>query len=116
VSVLVSPISWEFYRVLLLLPAAHVLTWLRGHHFPVLPSAAAILIGCLLVPPLDAWVALARVPSTTWGAPEGEPLSAVAALLSLGPAVGVAALGYLQSRLAEADASLRDDGRAGAVR
>ena len=59
-AILVSPVSWYFYLVLLLLPAAYVLGQL---HLSPQPAPAATLASVLLLVYVPAWLPAARLSS-----------------------------------------------------
>jgi hypothetical protein len=94
VSVVVNPISWQYYVVLVLLPAAHVVRWLHAHRYPRVPTILAAAIGIALYQPGGEWRELARLLSSPWVEP-GQPLPPLAGLVTLGPALSTAALGLL---------------------
>jgi len=80
-AILVSPVSWYFYLVLLLLPAAYVLGQLRQS--PQL-GAAATLASVLLLVYVPAWLPAARLSSAGVALP--------AYLVALLPTVGMLGL------------------------
>jgi hypothetical protein len=96
VSILVSPITWGHYGVLMIILIAQVVTWLLAHRFPARETNAALVIGMLLFISFNTWTALAL---RFWGrAPSiDEPfvLPFLPSLLLMMPTVAVAALGWL---------------------
>jgi hypothetical protein len=85
VSVLVNPISWGYYLVLAILPAAQVLAWLRARGYPKLPLLLASGVGLALYLGGGDWRALASLVG----------FAPLAKLIVLGPAVSIGALAVL---------------------
>jgi Glycosyltransferase family 87 len=90
VSVLVNPISWGYYLVLAVMPAAQVLACLRVRGYPPLPTALAVLVAVGLYLGGGDWRALASLVAV-------PPL---ASLVTLGPAWSIGALGLLLAWMA----------------
>lgn len=98
VSILVNPISWQYYLVLLLLPAAQVIHWLHVRGYPVTQTIIALVVAVALDLTSGEWRDLALLVSTPWiGADQRLP--SVASLLLLGPSLGAGALGLLLASL-----------------
>lgn len=85
VSILVNPISWGYYLVLAILPAAQVLAWLRERDYPRGPLLLGAAIGVGLYLGGGDWRALASLVG----------FAPLANLITLGPGLSVAALGAL---------------------
>jgi hypothetical protein len=85
-AIVVSPISWEFYLLLALLPAAYVLGVLQRRGRPHLAAALGLV---LLLPYAVAWLP-----------PGGVPFGVY--LLALLPALGVLCLSLARSNVAPA--------------
>jgi hypothetical protein len=94
VSVLVNPISWQYYLVLVLIPAAHLVEWLHAYRYPRVPTLLTVVVGIALYLSGGEWRELARFVSSPWVQPD-QPLPPIAALLTLGPGLSAAALGLL---------------------
>jgi len=97
ISILVSPISWNHYLVLAVIPAAQVIHWLIRHRFPPKETNLALIVAGLLI--VD-WGKL-----TTYLAGPGPVVEGGVAvpfglsLLTLMPAVAVGALACLLASL-----------------
>lgn len=96
VSIVVSPVSWDYYRVLAIVPAALVLQSLARRQLPPGETLVALVTLMLVIPSSQHWgllaVVLAGLPLTR------ETLLAfppIPALLSLMPVVAVSALAWL---------------------
>jgi hypothetical protein len=102
VSILVSPVSWEYYRVLALIPSAQVILWLRRNGWPQREIAMALAVGGVLLISAPRWLWLAlwlagkRFPTSIANAVE---LPFGLSLLTLMPLVSVALLGWLVQRV-----------------
>ena len=95
VSVLVSPISWGHYLILATIPAVEVGSWLIRHHLPPRYTNAALLVAMLLLPG-NEWTTLALTIAGNTAMPDGTvQIPFASALLTMGPAVAVAALAVL---------------------
>jgi hypothetical protein len=112
-STIVNPISWQFYQVLLLIPATVVIRWLGKHGYPWRETSAAMVILLWLSAYAVQWQHLAfnvagRLPPQQGQAAE---LDYLPGLIALGPLYGVVALLLLLSwmiwkdRRSEAQAS-----------
>ncbi|MGQ9493019.1 MAG: glycosyltransferase family 87 protein [Anaerolineae bacterium] len=101
VSILVSPISWSHYIVLAVIPAAQVAHWLIQHHLPSMETNWALFVAGLLI--VD-WRRLAIYLAGPRPAVEGGIMVPFGlALLTLMPAVAVAALAGLLLFLVQRD-------------
>jgi len=98
VGILVNPISWQYYLVLALIPAALVLHWLHVHGYPRLQTILALVVGVALFLTDESWYALARLIGTASPNADQSFLS-LAGLLTLGPGLAVGALGFLLAGL-----------------
>ncbi len=94
VGVLVSPLAWDHYLVLLVIPLAYVVRRLASTRFPSRETNAALLVGSLLSLAPENWLALATL---LGGRPSGSGVTLPfgLALLSLMPTVAMLALGAL---------------------
>ncbi len=100
-SLLVSPVAWWHYLVLIFIPAAQVAEWLACRRPRVSESILVLLVAVLLLPSRLVWEKLAfLIAGQTPVAHGGSMLPTGAALLTLAPALGVAALGCLVAMLA----------------
>ncbi len=95
-SILVSPLAWPHYEVLLLLPATYVVRWLASRGLPSKETNSALVVGMLLLLSVNEWTVPALMltgqwPATSW--PVALPFAP--ALFTLGPTAAVAALGSL---------------------
>ncbi|MGC8787563.1 MAG: glycosyltransferase family 87 protein [Anaerolineae bacterium] len=107
VSILISPISWRHYLVLVFIPAAQVVHWLVRHQWPARETNWALIVAGLLF--VD-WGMLVTVISGRIPIVEGEikiPLGL--ALVTLMPAVAVGALACLVASLSR-DKGYCDEG------
>jgi hypothetical protein len=96
VAILISPISWSHYLVLAAVPAVEVGSWLIRHRAPPRETNLALLAAALMVPKDDLWARLALALAGQRAAPDGSAVVPFApALLTLGPAVAVAAVAVL---------------------
>lgn len=99
-SVVVSPVSWSHYHVLLLLPMAHIAAWLRSRQFPPVERRLA-LIGCaLLLLGLVDWTKVALLiadllPRT--GSSQSMPT--IVSVVTMWPTFATVYLGWLVLRL-----------------
>jgi hypothetical protein len=107
-SILTSPIAWNHYLVLAIIPAALIIARLAGHRFPRGKTNAALLVAMLLIIPEVWWLRLGRLVSGQVPiATETSFLPFAPALLTLMPTLAVGALGLLvlqSSTLKRADA------------
>ena len=96
-SVLASPISWEHYFALLVIPISQVFSWLADRRLPAKETSAAIGVALLLAFPQRAWtwIALVATGGEELAATSHVPVPAGLALITLMPAVAVAALACL---------------------
>ena len=100
-SLLVSPIAWWHYLVLIFIPVAQVAKWLACRRAGVTEGILALVVAVLLLPSRLAWEELALlIAGQTPVAHGGSVVPTGAALLTLAPALGVAALGCLVAMLA----------------
>jgi hypothetical protein len=90
VSILVNPISWGYYLVLAIVPAAQVLAWLRERRYPRVPLLLGALIGVGLYLGGGDWRALASLVG----------FAPLANLITLGPGLSVGALALLLAWMA----------------
>ncbi|MHB1159210.1 MAG: glycosyltransferase family 87 protein [Chloroflexota bacterium] len=98
VSILVSPISWNHYLILAAIPAIEVGSWLIRHHLPPRETNLALVVAVLMLTG-NEWTEWALAVA---GAPDGATTIPFApALLTLGPAVAVAALALVLVALPE---------------
>lgn len=103
-SLVVSPVSWEHYRVLALIPAAQVILWLRRNSWPQRETTMALVVGGLLLISARRWLWLALwLDGNTFptSAGNGVALPFGLSLLTLMPLVSVALLGWLVQHLAD---------------
>jgi hypothetical protein len=90
VSILVAPISWSHYLVLLAIPMAVVLRWLSGHGWPSRETNIAMLLTMVLW--LD-WGSLVDILTGVRGAQSGVVQASFAmSMVTQIPALGVCAL------------------------
>lgn len=97
-SIVVSPVAWDYYLPLAILPVAQLVEWLAQHRLPIGPTMAALWTGMLLSVSTQHWGWLAVMVS-------GLPISDDAlhafppglALLTMMPAVGALMLAGLVS-------------------
>jgi glycosyl transferase family 87 len=54
-AMLVSPIAWAHYLVLVCIPAAYVIEWLIRHRFPARETSLALALAVLFAVPYEAW-------------------------------------------------------------
>lgn len=94
-SVVVNPISWEHYEVLLIVPLAFLGWWLYQRAWPVRPTASLVVVGLLLLVPRVAGDSLALVLAGQTDLSPAAPLPAGLSLLNLGPVLTVVALAVL---------------------
>lgn len=101
-SILISPISWNHYLLLAAVPAVEVGSWLVRHDLPSQETNAALVVGILLVLG-NTWGELAiRVAGEMPVLGSTTLIPFAPALLTLGPAVAVAALALLLVLLPDA--------------
>lgn len=93
--VLVSPLTWEHYLALLVIPMAYSLRRLASARFPSGPTNAALLVAVLLAVPPGYWVYLAGLAAGYRVTGPGIVLPFGVALASLGSVVAMLALGTL---------------------
>lgn len=103
-SVVINPIAWEYYLVLLIIPVAQVWAWLGRYRFPVQATNLTLLVLALLLVSWENWITLAWFIATPFIQP-GSPrlLPVLPGLLALGPTLAVASLSCLLLRLAQYD-------------
>ncbi len=95
-SILVSPVSWEHYQVMLAIPIALATHELVRRGFPSSDTNAALIVAVLLVTSLPMWGSLAFLASG-----QLRPLNFygtvpfAASLLTLGPTVATIGVGWL---------------------
>jgi len=94
VAVLISPVSWDHYHVLTILPVAQVISSLASNGFPRGRTASAFAAGVLLLIPYGAWILLALAAGGIPPVSQGEyPVSLLASLITMGPALALIGLG-----------------------
>jgi hypothetical protein len=118
-SFLISPIAWNHYMVVLILPFAFVLHFLIRHNFPVTYTRIAFIIGVVLA--LPNWVRL--LPPLLLGGElvRGSPTDIIyfnplVGLLAFFPTVAVCSLACLIYRLASDTQLAAQSVRSGAQR
>jgi hypothetical protein len=95
VSTVINPISWQFYQVLILIPAFYVFGWLRDRGYPWRESAAAAVVALALYQPYYQWEKFAF-----WAAGRVPPSDGGRSLASLDYLPGLITLGLLYSVVA----------------
>ncbi len=80
ISILVSPIAWDHYLVLLMIPCARLIASLRAAHFPPGQTRAALLIGAILLMPYSLWDRLALSGAQSADVALASPVSFAAGL------------------------------------
>jgi hypothetical protein len=88
------------WRVLVIIPAAHLSRWLHIHHFPRLPTMLAGAVAIALYLTGSNWRDVARLVNTLLTGPVP-----VVGLLTLGPGLAAGALGLLLAGLSRKDRS-----------
>lgn len=97
-SILVSPLVWSHYLVLMAIPVAYVIAWLAAHRLPARETSEALLVGMLLFPSVADWSAPMLWISGQAPTQSGSYVLPFApTLLMLVPTLAVAALGWLVS-------------------
>ena len=99
-SILITPIAWGHYLVLLAIPAAQVIHWLMDRRLPSAETNTALLVAGLMLLPESFWTKLAYLAagqSPVGGEPSALPFAP--ALLTFTPALAVGALGWLVATL-----------------
>ncbi|MBC7232237.1 MAG: DUF2029 domain-containing protein [Chloroflexi bacterium] len=97
ISILVSPISWNHYMVLAVIPAAQVIHWLIRHHFPSKETNLALIVAALLIVDWGQLTIYLAGPGPVVEGGVAVPFGL--SLLSLMPAVAVGALACLLASL-----------------
>jgi alpha-1,2-mannosyltransferase len=116
-SILISPVSWEHYQVMLAIPIALAIVELVRRGFPSSDTNAALVVAVLLITSLPMWGSLAFLVSG-----QARPLNFygtvpfVASLLTLGPTVATMAVGWLVWRRNGARLGPRAGSRRDAIR
>lgn len=99
VSLLVSPIAWTHYLVLVLIPATQLLLWLRNRRFPRRESALSLLaVGLLLLPQ----AVTAQVVGDLFGVvpvPGATQVAFPMSMAQMEPSLGLLALAWLVAAL-----------------
>lgn len=95
VSLLASPISWTHYWVLLLLPSAQVISWLRNASWPRAPTNAALAVALALLPNPDVWGVLGFAVGTAVSDSAARAIAIASVTGLLVPLLGVGTLGLL---------------------
>ncbi len=95
VSTVINPVSWQFYQVLILIPAFYIFGWLRDRGYPWRESVAAVLVGLALYQPYNQWEKFAF-----WAAGRVPPSDGGKNLASLDYLPGLITFGLLYSAIA----------------
>ena len=93
VAILVSPIAWAHYLVLLCVPTAYVVEWLIQHRFPVWETRVGLALAALFAVPYEGWETAATLlggQTPVQGIPTVLPPAP--ALLTLMPTLALALL------------------------
>lgn len=103
-SVMISPIAWDHYLVLLLIPIAQVVSWLKQYHFPKHETLLAAVGMLLLLISWDDWLTLGLVLTGSPVPPDSSrSLALLPGLLTIGPMLAVVYLGWFIAWLGQRD-------------
>ncbi len=103
VSIVLSPIAWDHYLVLTLLPGAQAARRLMELGFPRRATNLALALGTLLLVPMVGWVPIAELLAGPGPRPPNGELPFAAAAVTLMPTVAVLALAWSFARLFRRD-------------